>query len=818
MARTKKAASRGGGRGGKGGKNAGQKRTDERPSKLEGSVPQPMSNARFEAYYRAQGILPESEWEQFTTSLTSPLPVTFRFTGSSQYAHSLAKQCASQFISDMTNVTVDGVTVEPPHPLPWYPDHLAFQYHADRTTIRKVPALQRFHQFLIAETETGNVSRQEAVSMIPPLLLDVQSHHRVLDTCAAPGSKSAQLIELVHGARGAGDEAAELSAPASAMNLPAGLVVANDVDHDRAYMLVRQTKRLQSPNIMVTNHEAQYFPGIFDPTTDEQIKFDRILADVPCSGDGTLRKNPSIWREWGVGQGSALHVLQLRILMRAISLTKPGGRVVYSTCSMNPIENEAVVAAALKRCGGAVELVDAESLLPELVRRPGLTSWKVPCHTDKGATLYEHYSEVRKADKVRVIRSMFPAYAPFGAEADQSTDDLHLKRCLRIYPHLQNTGAFFVAVLHKTAEPTPFKEHDASQFGEVKADFPIKMPKRRRAEKAAEEAAAATAAAGDAADDADQVEETEEAIETVAGMDAEKDAADDLDKPIDAPEPVLAGIKRKADGEIEDAEVLAPRKNLRLDQAAVEAANAEGIELHQNRFISEEPFVFLSADDKELVQISKVFGIPDDFPHGQMVVRSTNAEHRAIYFVSASVKQMLLAKNAWRLKVVNAGVKLFSRASDAKDESATCTHRMHTTGLDVLGPILTKRVVQLDLASLSVLLQEDRPLFTQLPTDRVRADMTAIPVGGAVGQYDDPLSGTLWFSMWRAGVSVGLLINNKERVSLLTRLELEIPERLKQSKNARKARLAIREAAEAEATPSADASAAASADETETTV
>ena len=85
----------------------------------------------------------------------------------------------------------------------------------------------KLHNFLVSETESGNISRQETVSMIPPLVLDVKPHHKVLDMCAAPGSKTAQLIEALHAVEDA---------------LPEGIVVANDCDNARCYMLVHQVR------------------------------------------------------------------------------------------------------------------------------------------------------------------------------------------------------------------------------------------------------------------------------------------------------------------------------------------------------------------------------------------------------------------------------------------------------------------------------------------------------------------------------------------------------------------------------------------------
>ena len=76
----------------------------------------------------------------------------------------------------------------------------------------------------------------------------------------------------------------------------------------------------------------------------EAYRYDRVLCDVPCSGDGTLRKAPDIWRRWVASNGNGLHLLQLRIALQAAHQLRVGGRMVYSTCTFNPVEDEAVVA------------------------------------------------------------------------------------------------------------------------------------------------------------------------------------------------------------------------------------------------------------------------------------------------------------------------------------------------------------------------------------------------------------------------------------------------------------------------------------------
>ncbi|KNE59068.1 hypothetical protein AMAG_03416 [Allomyces macrogynus ATCC 38327] len=101
----------------------------------------------------------------------------------------------TQVLPSLQNIEVDGVKIAPPTQIPWYPEQLAYPYDASRTAIRKSPALKRFHQFLTSESEIGNISRQEAVSMIPPLLLDVQPHHHVLDMFPTNMSTTAKPVD-----------------------------------------------------------------------------------------------------------------------------------------------------------------------------------------------------------------------------------------------------------------------------------------------------------------------------------------------------------------------------------------------------------------------------------------------------------------------------------------------------------------------------------------------------------------------------------------------------------------------------------------------
>ncbi|KAJ2888228.1 tRNA (cytosine-5-)-methyltransferase ncl1, partial [Coemansia aciculifera] len=322
-------------------------------------------NDGFRKYYIAQKLVSEEEFPLLMESMRSVLPTNFRITGSRQQANDIREQIMNEFVPFIKELrNIDGEEIEPPHPLEWYPNNFGWQFTIPRVALKKSKELSKFHSFLVTETEVGNISRQEAVSMVPPLFLDVQPSHYVLDMCAAPGSKTAQLIEALHASADAGTP-------------PAGLVVANDADYKRACLLVHQTNRLNSPNVIITNHSGERFPNIYRDGKREIVQFDRILCDVPCSGDGTTRKNVRVWEKWRPDDAHSLNPIQVKILQRAAFLLKTGGRLVYSTCSLNPIENEAVVAHVLDQFDGALKLVDVSAHLPALKRRPGLDTWKV---------------------------------------------------------------------------------------------------------------------------------------------------------------------------------------------------------------------------------------------------------------------------------------------------------------------------------------------------------------------------------------------------------------------------------------------------------
>ncbi|XP_046442937.1 tRNA (cytosine(34)-C(5))-methyltransferase-like [Daphnia pulex] len=388
-------------------------------------------NSAFETYYKAQKIVPDDQWESFMYHLKEPLPASFRISGHRNQGKAILKIMEGEYFKALTEEQAK------PECLTWYPENLAWQLSLTRKDIRKSEANVKLHNFLVSETEAGNISRQETVSMIPPLVLDVQPHHKVLDMCAAPGSKTSQLVEMLHCDEG---------------KAPEGLVIANDSNNKRCYLLTHQLKRLPSPNLIITNHDASLMPNFHIPTPGggkDVLKFDRILCDVPCSGDGTLRKNLDVWMKWNSANGSSLHGLQYRIARRGAEMLSVGGKMVYSTCSLNPMENEAVIHRLLVEAKGSLELEEVSDKLPGLKYVPGLSHWVV---MSRVLTAYATPEEVPEAMKHILRGSLFPP-------KPEDADKFHLERCLRILPHQQNTGGFFVSALKKVA-PLPWEAQE----------------------------------------------------------------------------------------------------------------------------------------------------------------------------------------------------------------------------------------------------------------------------------------------------------------------------------------------------------------------
>jgi len=166
----------------------------------------------------------------------------------------------------------------------------------------------------------GQISIQDEASQSVALLLDVHEGDRVLDLCAAPGGKT------MHLARAAG---------------PKGTVVAADLHPHRLRAMQAQLKRIGLAHIHLANLDAT-------KKLPFSIPFDRILVDAPCSGTGTLARHPEIRWRLRPAQLPELHRMQARIVSIALASLASRGRLVYSTCSLEPEENEEVVLEALR--------------------------------------------------------------------------------------------------------------------------------------------------------------------------------------------------------------------------------------------------------------------------------------------------------------------------------------------------------------------------------------------------------------------------------------------------------------------------------------
>ncbi|KAK9470633.1 S-adenosyl-L-methionine-dependent methyltransferase [Dipodascopsis tothii] len=641
-------------------------------------------NEKFEEYYKAQGIVPEDEWDKFYEACKAPLPVTFRITGSRVQAEEVRAALINEYVPMLKGIVWDGEEVEPPSQLPWYPKGLGWQIRVGKTVIRKSKPFSRFQKFLVVETDVGNISRQEAVSMIPPLLLDVQPHHKVIDLCAAPGSKTAQLIEAVH-----------------AEPNPSGLVIANDNDYKRSHMLIHQVKRLNSPNLLVTNHDAQLFPRIkvveHAPTAEASyLKFDRVLCDVPCSGDGTMRKNINVWRDWTVQNGIGLHQIQLNILNRGLNLLAPGGRLVYSTCSLNPIENEAVVAEALRQWKGKASLVDCSGEMTELVRRPGMTSWKV-------------------MGKDKVWHTEPTDTIPASCFAKDDLAELNIDRCMRVYPHDQDTGGFFITVFEKAGAPEPIV---------AAAREPVVAA---AAELAAEPATEADEASNKRAAEDDESEAKRQKLETDTAPDA---AAAPVDTPVPAAKP--AKLPRDA---------------------------------------NEEPFKFIKLNHKSLDICWEFYGIKDEFKRASLLVRNSAAEPlRTIYYVHPTLRPVI-ELNESKVRFIHAGVKMF--AFQKTSAEGQCAWRVQSEGLEYLiEHISSKRVVHSDSLDLFKRLCETSfsRLNEYVEVDKSFVEQTEKLEEGCAFLSFTRNGVTTVYPMWKGKGSINLMLSKQDTAELLHRI------------------------------------------------
>ncbi|KAK7898633.1 hypothetical protein WMY93_019486 [Mugilogobius chulae] len=662
-------------------------------------------NKLFEHYYKELGLVPDGEFEQFMEAMREPLPATIRITGYKSHAKEILHCLKDKYFKDIQDLEIDGQTIEAPQPLSWYPDEQAWHTNMSRKIIRKSPLLEKFHQFLVSETESGNISRQEAVSMIPPLLMKIEPHHKILDMCAAPGSKTAQLIEMLH---------SDMDVP-----FPEGFVIANDVDNKRCYLLVHQAKRLNSPCIMVINHDASCIPTLQITTEGKRdiLFYDRILCDVPCSGDGTMRKNIDVWKKWTTSNSLHLHGLQLRIAVRGVEQLAVGGRMVYSTCSLNPIEDEAVIASLLEKSEGSLELMDASADLPGLKWMPGVTSWKL---MTKDGQWFSDWSEVPSSRHTQIRPTMFPPKDP------EKLANMHLERCMRILPHHQNTGGFFVAVLLKKA-PMPWNK---------------RLPKVRKE----------VSTAPSASSNLHNVPES--SLGDGEGYCAE--ATGDTQAEEEAPKGAAAAQETgaKQDG------VCGPPPNKKMKLFGYK----------------EDPFVFLTEEDPVFTTIQLFYDLSPDFPKLNVLTRTHEGKKRHLYMVSKELRYVLL-NNSERMKVINTGVKVWSRNSDG--EEFGCAFRLAQEGIYTVQPYIRSRMITVSVEDVKVLLTQENPYLSKLQDD-AHAQAKKIGMGSIVLKYiPNPNNPTepqcpIQLCGWRGKTSIRAFVPRNERLHYLRMLGVEV--------------------------------------------
>lgn len=728
----------------------------------------PKENELYEKFYNDLGVVEKEETEVFWAALRRELPNSFRFAGSKGYreirhragplvgsidcadrhAPVVQQRLRDHYIPQLTTIDYfDGEKVEPPFPIPWYPDGLAWTMTTPKKVLRRYPPFASFQKFLVSETSVGDISRQEAVSMIPPLLLDVRPDMTVLDLCAAPGSKSAQLTEMLHvGEEGrvrnylSDPESNESKEHMADQGRSTGLLIANDADYKRCHLLIHQLKRLNSPNLIVTNHDATMFPSLrLLSASDrspkiENLKYDRILADVPCSGDGTPRKNPNVWKDWKPSNSLALHATQIRILVRALQLLKVGGRIVYSTCSMNPIENEAVVAAAIDRCGGLskVNIIDCDQELPGLKRRPGLTDWKVMGKTGRIWKTWKEVEDQRDQEGEEGLNLLVKSMFPTSADSKDDGGDLEkipFHKCIRIYAHMQDTGAFFITALEKLSE---IKARPESESRKADSKPPITA--------LAEEISARSEQASNVKKEpieSEKLQILDNLIPSHPDMSVNASATARQNKDNYPTEEANGIVKRDRDNDCDAADATMTTKRIKISEepdrrapkkeedrqvhspppsaalplnkptkpAAVATKQTQG-----GRQYFEETFKYLPADHDELDSIYRFYDISPRFPRDRFMVRNAAGEpSKAIYYTSGSTRGILTENEGKGIKFVHSGVKMFVKQDVQKAE--TCKWRVQMEGLPILGPwIGEKRVVRLyKQATLKKLLVEMFP-------------------------------------------------------------------------------------------------------------
>ncbi|KAF8290076.1 putative NOL1/NOP2/sun family [Trypanosoma cruzi] len=369
-------------------------------------------NASFSRYFMRQGLVAdEVELMELFKAMRGRQPVGFRVHTSQMYGR--AVEC---LLRDRPGIK----------PLSWLPSTCgAFVLLDTPDTPHNILLSNR--QLLRALSNERLISFQSTSSMLPVLLLDPRPREAVLDLCASPGSKTTLILDYMFG----------ISSSSKSL-LATGCIVANDAVFSRRRTL---SQRLQSvsPSIAVTQIQGQTFPA--QPIASGGVRYDKVLVDAPCSGEGRMHRDVMSWRMWHPLKAMEFFTTQVSLLRHAVELCAAGGCVVYSTCTLNPLENEAVISTVL--ADGEVELIRPPHFMTadsgwHFSR--GLSHWLVPSRA--GGFLHTFAEAEAKGEETAV--ELFP---PEGnGEIQKALESC----CLRVLPH-RNSGAegFFLAALRK---------------------------------------------------------------------------------------------------------------------------------------------------------------------------------------------------------------------------------------------------------------------------------------------------------------------------------------------------------------------------------
>jgi NOL1/NOP2/sun family putative RNA methylase len=227
----------------------------------------------------------------------------------------------------------------------------------------------------IPEHHLGIIFPQSAVSMIPPVIMELEPGIKVLDMCAAPGAKTTQIAQYMENE---------------------GCIVANDVKKERINILISNLQKCGVLIAKVTMMDGRKFAKF-------ENQFDAVLVDAPCSNIGMIRKNYRYAKLWSLKLSLNLSKIQKELILAGYKALKPGGILVYSTCTLEPLENEAVVDYLLRNTNAEIEKIN------------------LPIRAIEG---FKKFGDLEFLDEVR--------------------------KCLRIHPQMNDTEGFFVAKLIKS--------------------------------------------------------------------------------------------------------------------------------------------------------------------------------------------------------------------------------------------------------------------------------------------------------------------------------------------------------------------------------